>query len=755
MATYLELIQRAIAVRDERSASKATDALFATAPPDKAINEFTVTTRNYPVDLLGYVFFPPVLEHLRRSDELFNQMIALAFREDLPDGFRLVLLDFLQGAAYTRSDREPYWAAMRSLASSASQPNRVRAQAVRNLGQDAGDATEPLIGSLVDSAEPTLVDAAAAAARLRHLGKKGTSDKVGNRLADFARRNPEHALRSGAVLSALAAIRTPAAIAALHSLADVSAEDDDQARLISAAGHVLDDAKLAQILRRTNGHDKPQSEASLQALFVQHPRRLEALADAGYDDEYLDGAMLAVASGDPPPLERLEKIAQRNAPRVAERVRRIAELAPADKLPATIRRQKTEIRLGNRSVTADELFATAQKASPPPRSQPHHEAALIKDPIDLEPIEPIDPPPPWPRPASRAYSTGLHVGCSMNSDLDWSKSGAVTNHWHTGMFLEFVPYSNGTGGTMHGTHAAALTNAVLRFSTSASFGQPGADLSFFLAALRNDFIQRFCNWGNFHGAHTTPGLTFTKRAAIANTARVLYAKGIDYTMWHQLDALWEYPWTGEVHQIARLRCDGLVEYCYEKNAVRVCGGKDAKYWNISGTGTKHVENHDRLHTGAYDPGELCPRIQAGNEGHGVDSTFVRLPASPPEIHDFAVLSAWADPTPDAPQVPSIWFRPVSDSSTIYLRVTVCKEGDPSYYFVQTDHVTDHPFGVAAPLALWQIAANTPRQWAWWQGRTVGGPNYMGQNGRYNFRLVAVDKAGNVSAERSVVADLSW
>jgi hypothetical protein len=71
-----------------------------------------------------------------------------------------------------------------------------------------------------------------------------------------------------------------------------------------------------------------------------------------------------------------------------------------------------------------------------------------------------------------------------------------------------------------------------------------------------------------YGCYTnTSQITYTKRLAIIKTAKQLVENApIDYE-WN--DALLPANWDGAVDSIASLRCDGLVEVCYEKNGINV------------------------------------------------------------------------------------------------------------------------------------------------------------------------------------------
>lgn len=86
--------------------------------------------------------------------------------------------------------------------------------------------------------------------------------------------------------------------------------------------------------------------------------------------------------------------------------------------------------------------------------------------------------------------------------------------------------------------------------------------------------------------------TNAKRSAVANTARRLATKSINYTALQQI----KYSTIGadvttkaSPSLITHIRCDGVIEYCYEYNDIRVYGN-DAN-WDISINRTANVNAH--------------------------------------------------------------------------------------------------------------------------------------------------------------------
>jgi hypothetical protein len=348
-----------------------------------------------------------------------------------------------------------------------------------------------------------------------------------------------------------------------------------------------------------------------------------------------------------------------------------------------------------------------------------------------------------------AFATGWDMGDALYRDLETHLGNA--EHWHAGLFAGFSVDAAGNG-VMTGVHATGDLSQLLGadtiglFRAQRSFAGPSRDVAATMELLRDDLVGTFAPITTFHGARCPAGLTAGQRRAISSTALAMFARGVSYTFVDMLDYRW-FDWDGTIGDIDETRCDGVVEYCYERNGVRVCGGLDPARWNIATPGTENPENHNDFHNNAYNPGELCPRIQAGDQAN--DTTFATKTSAPPVIAEFDVYSyAFIF-------VPSIWIRITSSAySDVLVRLVVSKDGGPWYYVR-----TEDPYGGTSPPAVvddWDwvtlpVGAGTTRQFGWWMGKTAGGPDFRNRNGTFNFRLVAVDGGGNVSslAERSL------
>jgi hypothetical protein len=73
-----------------------------------------------------------------------------------------------------------------------------------------------------------------------------------------------------------------------------------------------------------------------------------------------------------------------------------------------------------------------------------------------------------------------------------------------------------------------------------------------------------------YGCYTKGGITYSDRLKILESAAAIYARGssIHYE-WN--DVLLPSNWNDTINGIAEMRCDGLVEVCYEINNLNVWG----------------------------------------------------------------------------------------------------------------------------------------------------------------------------------------
>lgn len=86
------------------------------------------------------------------------------------------------------------------------------------------------------------------------------------------------------------------------------------------------------------------------------------------------------------------------------------------------------------------------------------------------------------------------------------------------------------------------------------------------------------------------GITASERDAVVETARDLVAADIPYTFAGMMGyAIDDSRNTIEPNEIGSIRCDGVVEYCYEYNGHRIFGKSSA--WNITENSTASYDAH--------------------------------------------------------------------------------------------------------------------------------------------------------------------
>ncbi|MDI6809946.1 MAG: hypothetical protein QME66_13420, partial [Candidatus Eisenbacteria bacterium] len=126
-----------------------------------------------------------------------------------------------------------------------------------------------------------------------------------------------------------------------------------------------------------------------------------------------------------------------------------------------------------------------------------------------------------------------------------------------------------------------------------------------------------------YGCFRNPAMTYVHRLRIIQAARALVDRSpINYTPWNA--ALPE-TWNGHLDTVAGLRCDGLVEVCYEINGVEVWGMERDPDGH-----TVHYPINDQADNWSYSP--TWGTWSAGANG---------LPDNLEEHNDFDAIG-WAD-----------------------------------------------------------------------------------------------------------------
>lgn len=731
--TRLRRLLRSRAVPDEQRVA-AIEAMVGDRPAGEAAVVLMEAGRGLAPDVLGYGVFPSLRAWLR-SGEGFAAALGMLEDQGTEPHFRLGLLDFVDAAARAGGRLDTLAGRLRRLAGAGEESAELRAKAVRLLSRDG---TSPETRALlVELAGGPVTDLACEAAyTLAELARTGQGDPPAlGRLVERAppEMPPVNLLRA---LARSAPSDPEQADRLVARLAEAATTADARARLVGAAGQLLPVSSLARIVSTAVAAPTSEQSWALRGLFAADPGRLARLLDEGHAEAFVAGAALVAELADTEIEARLAAVAGGQDPRLAARAAALLD-------PAAFPEERRLVRIdGTEPVPLGQLEQRLDPGgSPWPNGGP-------------EPKDPPGPPPPTGLP----FSTGFDVADALYRDLILPGT-----HWHTGLYLGFTPDSPAPGlGVMAGINASqgfGWSDTIAFFTATRSFMSAAADVASTMGDLRAGLVAAFQEGHldkTFHGARRPSGLTPEQRIAVASTGSSLFAKNIWWTWVDMLDYKW-FDWDGTVDDIDESRCDGVVEYAYERNGIRVCGGSDPANWNIAQPGTEHPENHNDFHNGGYQQGELCPRIQAGDQGDSshapaADTSFMVAATTPPAVADFAVYPfAFIF-------VPSIWFRVVTPTyRTSYVRITVSKDNGP-WHFVRTED----PYGGTAPPALvanWrfvQVRTNTSdKLFGWWIGKTTDGTDFFGQNGTYAFRLVAVDLAGNVSELAKTSLRIEW
>ena len=116
----------------------------------------------------------------------------------------------------------------------------------------------------------------------------------------------------------------------------------------------------------------------------------------------------------------------------------------------------------------------------------------------------------------------------------------------------------------------------------------------------DDFLNGNTFMGYYKPASTS--ISSTKRDQVTATARSLAANFIGYTFVEQMSYDDGYnpdnKTTVGVSDIRAMRCDGVVEYCYEVNNVRIYGNDT--YWDISRWGFNYRNHHYSTNIGPQE-----------------------------------------------------------------------------------------------------------------------------------------------------------
>ncbi len=709
MSTYSKLIREYLnqnsTVMDNLDTVKN---MIAKIPIKELIAAVQEATQDIPLYLRGYV----IIELMQMSDLDDNVLIDSIQRylsqpcQDADFGY--ILLDIL----FSRASRDQQQAkqilkTLDKVANSEHQPSVLRAMALRPLGGQPAANVLPVLKTFAGSDDPILVNAAAHLIADWQSQDQSVPKEVVSQILKYTSYKKVDALRSPGILRVLTQLKKHSdADAIMTRLISSIHSPDDRAQLLGAVGNDLDIKHLACLMDQTLDEGDDLSEEILASIFTQKSTRLTALYDAKQYPQYLYGLRLVP-----------QKI------REAEQERSQKLLEPLGMLPT-----KEFLELP--------VAIKRNGAFPVQRSKQMNE------------IEP-------------EYPIGFHKADAIYTDLLAAEQFFfIQNHWHTCLYAGFRVTKDGSGrlwGRIYGVEATVTTDnnnqRIHYFNVSispdedvVSFNSPTASAQAASSALRKRFEDRYET--KLQGVRRLPNMNAQLAEWIISTAIGLYGRDIRYTWMDMLRHKWwsKDGWTGNAGQIWETRCDGVIEYCYEKNGQIVCSGKDRRLDNITKEGIRYLDNHNNFHEGFYQKGELCPRIQAGHSDPS--DMHVDIPAnttnfivgedpSPPKVTQFSI----SPPLGTSPV--KIHFNIKTERyDTVYVRLTVTKDGKT--YFV--DDTT-----------RWERWAANQHHILEWYGEVGDGTNYLeaGEHGLYEFRLVAIDLGGNVSTLISQTVEIAW
>jgi hypothetical protein len=673
-------------------------------------------------EMLGYVIVPLLIGLAREDGAVRDELIRLLDRDDAIPDLRLALLDSLDVFmdAGTRSSR-----LLRAVLHAVSVRRRgdrlVRRRAIRALRRDPSAGTTEILQRLINNGDLTAVDAAA------HVVVAWT--KRGGRAADlcglvvrFARRAPAKALQCPGVLLALAGMNTRPSAAALQAVLGEARQPRDWARLIATLG-TTDDASLLEVMIEgaAKAAFSPELALCLHSLLRRRTEVLRRLDKAGLIEAFVFGAAAVPHRATTATMGRLVELSNElgrpvalKATRALERIERAnaSRFTPPPKLPPE----------GPRTARVRGMVARALSSAAATTS-------LVQG----------------------GFWNYMDKGDALYRDIS---NGISDNHWHGAIYLGFGATDSGYA-CLSLIEAAQWSDAI-QFTTETRQFYPETDVAKRLEEMRDELIVRFLPPGDdFQGPRHPSGMTSDLRHRIADMAVGLFEHGIDWTFKDMLDYRGD-GWNGSINDIEELRCDGVVEYAYEACGKRVCGGKKKSRWNISNSGKRHPTNHNDLHTWSYNSGELCPKIQAGNEAS--DSSFKQFASiSAPMQVEFSVANVVVDTTwPDGPSHNIVFLSLRVDSTryeSAFVRLTVRRRGS-SWHTLRSTAYTGFSSTFSADFTFEELATNVGHTTSWW-GLVDENSTLRGSDGTFDFRIVAIDHGGSVSNLYQASVDIDW
>ena len=354
--------------------------------------------------------------------------------------------------------------------------------------------------------------------------------------------------------------------------------------------------------------------------------------------------------------------------------------------------------------------------------------------------------------SQHSYENDFEIGTAMYRKL---KFDALGDHWHTGMFMYFeydygigtMSFSQQAGGFWAQSDFASDKLEVVYVNRNI-----GTDVSG-LASLKLDFIDKFETETNepYYGAYSRNDISPSIRSSIASTAKELGNNTvIDYTSTYMLDPEnhwgyywgwlpgWYENWTGGIGDIDEIRCDGIIEYSYEKHGVMVSNND-----NLAHAGNSHPEKHNEFHSGIPTTGfgQICPKIQSGVRNNFLfqppweaRSEFEQLITSAP------ITSNISD---DGSTNPQFSFN-VSDNASVkaYVLMQVRKLGTSSWRTLVDQTGNKWQFR-GVNLTDWNGSLQSDNFHVIWDGAYSGG-TYLDGTDDYQLKITVIDQGANYS-----------
>jgi len=283
-------------------------------------------------------------------------------------------------------------------------------------------------------------------------------------------------------------------------------------------------------------------------------------------------------------------------------------------------------------------------------------------------------------------------------------------YWHTAIYWEF----RGTDPTDSSQHY------VIQASGSGYTTCPERTFT--------QFMGTHTYPGAYYGSYNT-GLTYSQRSAVLSTAIAIKDAAIPYPLRPPTDIIgYTSAPVDSINKITRIRCDGVVEYAYEANHIRVWGYycyRDSSYaesaWSIVLNPESH--NNNNVITWYDSRIDIFPIIQAG--GYNADGNCTKMnpsSATPPTI-SITYPSSTNPNSPTYTTSTSFWVNASANDNESGVK-------SDSYHF-------KYAYWQGSSWSNWYDCSPSP---------SSSSISFSGSNGiLYAFSGFVYDKAGNQSS----------